>query len=368
MRASSSVSPEPEDLRSRLLTLLPGAAQGATVVLLGHPIDTVKTRVQSSTMDSVTGASVKMKSVAMNMWRSEGPSAFYRGVSPPLVLTATKRSLQFALWEHLRVSSKFGEGMSSGAIAGFCGTLIGCPMHVVKIQTQNSQKSHMRNAASCAADIWRKEGLRGFYRGMYAQVIKDTAFASVYLSLYGKGRKWITEHPDKSDNLLTLPWERRKMKYQQQDRSSSSNPAQQQKPMGACHMDNSKMPIPATCAPPASTGGSGAIFLCGCFASMATWIVLHPLDTFKTYVQSRHSPREFFFALRSLGRSADGSGSVMAFFKVLWRGLPASLFRAGPVAGAAMVSYEFARSLVGVRIKRQKQVNAITEVPSPPAV
>ncbi|KPA77690.1 putative mitochondrial mitochondrial carrier protein [Leptomonas pyrrhocoris] len=311
-------------LKMSFVTFLPGAAQGASTVVLGHPLDTAKVRMQAA------GPNV-MSSTFGTMWSmvsTEGVRSLYRGVAPPLVMEGAKRSLQFALWDWLRAwsttataaaeeehekrkrkakagakepcaiaASSFalttrhyscqalayvgGSTFLSGALAGGFGTLIGCPMHVIKIQTQYQTARDTRNAWTCMKDIYRKEGFFGYYRGFRYNVLKDVCFAGAYLGLYANLR----------------------------DR--------------ACFQTESKGAFATALGAP-RTSHLGA-FLSGASASMATWVLLYPLDTVKTLVQSRQ---------------AHAIPAVLRHPARLYRGLAASLFKAGPVSGISMAVYE----------------------------
>lgn len=293
-------------LRASLVALVPGAAQGATTVALGHPLDTAKVRMQAA------GPNVS-KSTFGTMWSmasAEGVRSLYRGVAPPLLMEGAKRSLQFALWDWLRAFAAAAEekeaklafttsplaalqrsgtqtlafvGSStflSGAISGGVGTLIGCPMHVIKIQTQYQTARDTRNAWTCMRDIYTKEGVLGYYRGFRYNVLKDVCFAGTYLGLYATFR----------DRAL----------FQRKDSAATS----------------------ATGAPRTS---HLAAFFSGATASTATWVLLYPLDTVKTLVQARQ---------------AHNIPSVLRQPALLYRGLVASLLKAGPVSGVSMAVYE----------------------------
>lgn len=272
--SSSSASPNPSSSSSLQSTVastlaaaetsfwwfLPGAAQGATTVLLGHPFDTAKTRLQADTQLRLqTRSSVR---VMRQMVRAEGALSLYRGVTPPLAIMGSKRGLQFALWEQIKkrkgsggseeqqrptsasasalsasphlssssyITSEDGSqsvstsaaaavrrsfsaagvvvannNFLSGAVSGACGTILGCPMHVIKIQTQNriatlatpstssganaganmSSNPQRWNAFYCTRAILREDGVGGLYRGFRFHVLKDTVFAGTYLGTY----------------------------------------------------------------------------------------------------------------------------------------------------------------------------------------
>ncbi|ESL09537.1 mitochondrial carrier protein [Trypanosoma rangeli SC58] len=309
-----------------IFAFLPGAVHGLATVTLGHPLDTAKTRMQALGPQ----ASSSFLATMWNMARAEGVRSLYRGVTPPLMISATKRSLQFAVWDALRESdgqhalpagtfsscggSVFSQAFEwvrvssflSGAVAGGLGTLIGCPMHVIKIQTQFLTHSVTRNAWTCTLDIYRSEGFRGYYRGFRYHLVKDVFFASCYLGLYDAMKRWLHKI-DKAAARL----------------KQGSSTAAIIGSSGECSK-------------------SQLAFLAGSISSMITWTLLYPLDTIKTIVQARNV----------------GFVHVMSIFRqqrtAMYRGLGASLVRAGPVNGAAMVAYELMKSRTEVLLLHRK--------------
>ncbi|CAC9455368.1 putative mitochondrial carrier protein [Leishmania infantum JPCM5] len=312
-------------MKTSLVALIPGAAQGATTVVLGHPLDTAKVRMQS-------GGPHTCRSTVGTMWSmatAEGPSSLYRGVAPPLLMEGIKRSVQFALWDWMRAFARdasasrngadgaarggaggaweavrdcahcglVGIGSNSfvcGAVAGGVGTLIGCPMHVIKIQTQCQTAMGTRNAWTCTRSIYDREGIFGFYRGFRCNVAKDVCFAGMYLGLYAVLREHpVFEPPSASTTAETT--------------TTTTRPSRKTN----------------MCA-----------FLSGAVASMATWGLLFPLDTIKTLVQARQ---------------AHAVLSVLRQPALLYRGLAASLIKAGPVSGVAMAVYEQTWAFVNKR-------------------
>lgn len=315
-------------MKPSLVALVPGAAQGATTVVLGHPLDTAKVRMQS-------GGPHTCRSTIGTMWsmaRTEGPSSLYRGVAPPLLMEGAKRSLQFALWDWMRAFARdasasgngadgaarggaggaweaardcahcglVGIGSNSfvcGAVAGGVGTLIGCPMHVIKIQTQFQTAMDTRNAWTCTRSIYDREGIFGFYRGFRYNVAKDVCFAGMYLGLYAVLREHAFFEPP-----------------------SASTAAE------------TTTTTTTTTRPSRKT--SMCAFLSGAVASMATWGLLFPLDTIKTLVQAQQ---------------AHAILPVLRQPALLYRGLAASLIKAGPVSGVAMAVYEQTRAFMNKR-------------------
>lgn len=296
---------------------LPGAAQGLTTVLLGHPFDTAKTRMQALGPT----ASRSLLQTMRNITRGEGITGLYRAASMPLIMSTTKRSLQFAIWNAFQeerqnsqkmFSSTFllqqnnifswakecvgASSFLSGAVAGGVGTIIGCPMHVIKIKTQFSTRTVTKNVWACAVDIYNTDRFRGYYCGFRQHLLRDVFFSGCYLGLYDKIKRWLCK--------------------------------QYMEPVEASHGPG------VTAASRKNKTGYSATqlaFFAGSFSSAATWTIMYPLDTIKTIIQARNV---------SFAQVVD------IFIKepsIMYRGLGASLVRAGPICGVAMVVYEYTK-------------------------
>jgi len=75
-----------------------GFLYGATNVLVGHPTDTIKTKMQAQA-EHYKAESSMLKTVA-NVYRNEGGiMGFYRGALPPFFGSMFYRSSQFAIAE-----------------------------------------------------------------------------------------------------------------------------------------------------------------------------------------------------------------------------------------------------------------------------
>ena len=75
-----------------------GAIFGASNTIVGHPFDTVKTKLQAQ---SGFGGSMTTAEACRAIWRAEGFRGFYRGCLPPMWGSAVYRSAQFAVFETL---------------------------------------------------------------------------------------------------------------------------------------------------------------------------------------------------------------------------------------------------------------------------
>eukprot|EP00449_Zooxanthella_nutricula_P008548 CAMPEP_0198508172 /NCGR_PEP_ID=MMETSP1462-20131121/12784_1 /TAXON_ID=1333877 /ORGANISM="Brandtodinium nutriculum, Strain RCC3387" /LENGTH=288 /DNA_ID=CAMNT_0044237437 /DNA_START=41 /DNA_END=903 /DNA_ORIENTATION=- len=172
---------------------LAGAAYGLTSVVVGQPLDTVKTRMQARP-DSLNMGTCR---VTLDLARSQGVRGLYRGGMPVFLGGTLFRSAQFGVYEvalrQLRDRApawRFGGVLDwqvalAGAAGGVARGLIEAPFDFVKVSKQVEQKwtpgllfsgsgvTILRNAGLfCAFSVYRDiipplipGGLSAFWTG-----------------------------------------------------------------------------------------------------------------------------------------------------------------------------------------------------------
>ncbi|ORZ30866.1 mitochondrial carrier domain-containing protein [Catenaria anguillulae PL171] len=88
--------------------MLLGLVSGAMGPISNNPIDTIKTRVQRSLNKSGETGFGRIKLVMSDMWKNEGLSAFYKGLTPRLLRVAPGNAVTFTVYEI--VSKRLQEG------------------------------------------------------------------------------------------------------------------------------------------------------------------------------------------------------------------------------------------------------------------
>jgi len=126
---------------------LTGFLFGGTNTLVGHPFDTVKTKMQTQTEHM--GLKVGYVQTVKNVWRKEGPIGFYRGCIPPFFGSIVYRSTQFSVFEAVYTRLQSSErlikeipGMMglewrtllAGVAGGSARSLIECPFEYAKVK------------------------------------------------------------------------------------------------------------------------------------------------------------------------------------------------------------------------------------------
>lgn len=163
-----------------MLTAISGVGFGATTVAVGHPFDTIKTKMQAQTA-YLENAS--MRSTVKQIWRSEGILGFWHGWLPPLAASSVFRSLQFAVMETVvtKFKQRFGvedhamlgvlpwswETFLGGFLGGTARSFIECVSENMKVNRQVGQSWKFRN----------------LYKGLGYQIIVASGMFSTFVSI-----------------------------------------------------------------------------------------------------------------------------------------------------------------------------------------
>jgi len=154
------------------LALSTGILYGATNALVGHPLDTVKSKMQAQT-GLLKGADTTMVGIIKRIWRTEGIVGYFRGVVPPLMGSSVYRSTQFAVFETVFTKSKElgldkalipGSGGLAWAtlFAGVCGAsaraVIEQPIEYAKVKRQTMQAWHFNQIYQGFFVQWPRTG------------------------------------------------------------------------------------------------------------------------------------------------------------------------------------------------------------------
>ncbi|KAF8242165.1 mitochondrial carrier [Wilcoxina mikolae CBS 423.85] len=162
--------------------LLAGACAGTAVDLSLYPLDTLKTRLQSSG----------------GFFKNGGWSGVYRGVGSVIAGSAPGAALFFVSYEHIKTTLQQSDQPAPLAhmLAASFGEVAACaarvPTEVVKQRVQASQYSsswlalrHILTANTGASTIWRE-----LYRGWGVTVMREIPFTIIQFPLWEAMKTW----------------------------------------------------------------------------------------------------------------------------------------------------------------------------------
>lgn len=181
--------------------LTAGALAGMTATALTHPLDTVRLRL-ALPASGYTG----MTNAITTISAKEGVLALYKGIVPTLVGIAPYAALNFASYDMLKkwlyetgtVKQTVVSNLLVGAVAGTFATTVCYPLDTVRRRMQ-MQGKHYSSMSDAFVTMTRQEGVRGFYRGWWANTLKVVPQNSIRFVAYEFMKKIIGVQKAKTD-------------------------------------------------------------------------------------------------------------------------------------------------------------------------
>ncbi|KAH7522571.1 hypothetical protein FEM48_Zijuj07G0152700 [Ziziphus jujuba var. spinosa] len=163
--------------------LFAGGMAGAVAQTAIYPLDLVKTRLQTFSSDG--GKVPKLGTLTKDILVQEGPRAFYKGLLPSVLGMIPYAGIDLAAYETLKDMSKSYILRDSGATCVY-------PLQVIRTRMQ-AQHSNSATAYKGMSDVfWRTiqhEGYRGFYKGLFPNLLKVVPAASITYMVYESMKK-----------------------------------------------------------------------------------------------------------------------------------------------------------------------------------
>ncbi|GAB7352225.1 hypothetical protein MBLNU459_g2699t1 [Dothideomycetes sp. NU459] len=282
-----------------LRALLAGGVGGVFAVVVGHPFDLVKVRLQTAEKGVYTGAmDVVRKTIA-----KDGARGLYAGVSAPLVGVTPMFAVSF--WGYdvgknlVRSFSEVRNDQFSVAqisAAGFFSaipmTLITAPFERVKVllqiqgqkQLAPGEKPKYSGGVDVVRQLYKEGGVRSVFRGSAMTLARDGPGSAAYFATYEIVKRKLTPK-DENGNAGQL--------------------------------------------------SLTAVMAAGGAAGVAMWIPVFPIDTVKSRLQSAEGRPTIGGTIREI----HGRGGFKAFFP----GMGPAMARAVPANAATFLGVELAQ-------------------------
>ncbi|XWS66130.1 hypothetical protein CRYUN_Cryun05aG0173700 [Craigia yunnanensis] len=170
---------------SVLKSALAGGLSCALSTSLMHPVDTIKTRVQASTLTFPEIIS-KLPQI--------GVRGLYRGSIPAILGQFSSHGLRTGIFEAsklvlINVAPNLPD-IQVQSMASFCSTLLGTAVRIpCEVLKQRLQAGLFDNVGEALVGTWHQDGLKGFFRGTGATLCREVPFYVAGMGLYAESKK-----------------------------------------------------------------------------------------------------------------------------------------------------------------------------------
>ncbi|XWS75111.1 hypothetical protein CRYUN_Cryun01aG0057100 [Craigia yunnanensis] len=170
---------------SVLKSALAGGLSCALSTSLMHPVDTIKTRVQASTL---TFPEIISKLPQIGVW------GLYRGSIPAILGQFSSHGLRTGIFEAsklvlINVAPNLPD-IQVQSIASFCSTFLGTAVRIpCEVLKQRLQAGLFDNVGEALVGTWHQDGLKGFFRGTGATLCREVPFYVAGMGLYAESKK-----------------------------------------------------------------------------------------------------------------------------------------------------------------------------------
>ncbi|KAH0355854.1 hypothetical protein KCU83_g1544, partial [Aureobasidium melanogenum] len=172
---------------------LASGTSGILTALCTNPIWVIKTRMLSTSRDA-PGAYTSIRQGTSHLWKTEGLKGFYRGLIPSL-FGVSHGAIQFMAYEQLKNHWSTSRGgrdnltnldfLLLSAISKMFAGSVTYPYQVVRARLQTyDADSRYKGVRDVVKQVFRKEGLKGFYKGLGPNIVRVLPSTCVTFLVY----------------------------------------------------------------------------------------------------------------------------------------------------------------------------------------
>ncbi|KAI9297653.1 mitochondrial carrier [Neoconidiobolus thromboides FSU 785] len=205
-KTTTVTNKESSDLKHTIQGYCAGIASGTTKMLVGHPFDTIKVRLQTENLNGRFQGPMDCLKLTI---KKEGILALYKGSTPPLVGWAIIDSMQAGTYTATkRWLSKNVKGLENkgylmdayaGIVGGWTSSLISTPVEQIKARLQiqyDNKNKQFKGPIDCSKQLIAKYGVFGLWKGFFSTLLFRSYFALFWPTYQFTSDKLKNEHTD----------------------------------------------------------------------------------------------------------------------------------------------------------------------------
>lgn len=187
-----------------------GGVAGMMAQFCVYPLDTLKFRLQCETVKGGLTGTALVRQTAINMYADGGLRSCYRGVTMGLVGMFPYSAIDMTMFELLKSTYRTRYARRTGcheddanpgnmatgiigATSGAIGASVVYPLNVVRTRLQTQGTAGHRDTYTGIWDVarktYRREGLRGFYKGLTPNLLKVAPALSITWVVYENSKR-----------------------------------------------------------------------------------------------------------------------------------------------------------------------------------
>ncbi|PVV03896.1 hypothetical protein BB560_001603 [Smittium megazygosporum] len=277
-----------------------GTVGGWALVVVGHPFDTIKVRIQTQPSPPIYKNAIDCLQKTVS---KEGFSGLYKGAASPLLGIGFCNAIVFTsngFFKKLLADQNnttpdqlsLANKALAGSLAGFAMALLNCPVELLKVKLQvQTDKKLYSGVIDCGVKSVREHGFRALFRGLPITIMRDMPALGCYFGTYEFCKLYSTRF-----SSLSTP---------------QGSPSQ------------------------------FAMFMSGGIAGVVSWLLSYPLDMLKSRMQMNYTYKSLGHTFSAMRTEAQSRG-----YSIFYKGLAPTLARAFPANAATFLAYELVSDLL----------------------
>jgi solute carrier family 25 citrate transporter 1 len=188
------------DTTKKINTFMCGLCAGAAeAIMVVTPQETLKTKL----IHDILSPEPKYRNVFHGIYsitKTQGLAGVYAGPVPTVLKQSTNQGVRFVVFEDTQkvlnqvIPIKVVADLLSGAFAGVCSTLINNPIDVIKTNMQGLEAHKYKGFTDCFGQIYRSEGVVGFYKGVGPRLARVTLDVGLTFAIFNSLKRKLVEY------------------------------------------------------------------------------------------------------------------------------------------------------------------------------